>query len=430
MNGKDLLKSMTAIDEELIKEAENYTVHKSERGGITMKQQNQNFQEFSEPEQNTGKVSMYRNALTAAACLLLCAGLIGGGIHSLQQRKNLAEMPSAEVTETETIQTETKANQPANVVSETQAETKKNDKPVKETQKAAEFSQTTATPETKTSASQKMQETAVQPVTSNTVTVQEETVPAEEIPETFITVQEIQQEIAQEVPETVAHEQETEVIPDAHEQETEVIPETEPVQEFAEIQLEAAPLDDRGLPVIPGYTLKYLWPSEVNFDITPEGFPENSSELRTFPRFPTKETRFDLNYTSGNLICDGENVGCPATDDGVVSFGKRFYSEDESIKIYMCMTIMTSDTNFILEGSDNHELPYDNLTFYPVSVNGNYGYFKTNGNGNIVNMTWYQDGYCFFIFENYEGENPYETGIPFWYAGELLKMAESVQISE
>ena len=93
MNGKDLLKSMTAIDESLIKEAENYTIHKSDKGGITMKQQN--FQETYESEQNTSKISLYRHILTAAACLLLCAGLIGGGIRSLQQRRNLSEMKMA-----------------------------------------------------------------------------------------------------------------------------------------------------------------------------------------------------------------------------------------------------------------------------------------------------------------------------------------------
>lgn len=429
MNGKDLLKSMTAIDESLIKEAENYTTHKSERGGITMKQQNQDFQETSEMEQNTNKINMYRHILTAAACLLLCAGLIGGSIHSLQQRRNLAEMPSAEITETEpeTIQTETKINQPASFIAETKSETKASD--------SAETKQTTITeinksivteiqPETTvtTPETQKIQETTVQSVTETVITIQEESAPAEEIPQ--ISIQEIQQEIAQEFAQEV---QET----SAPETETEIIQETEPVQEWAEIQLEPAPLDERGLPVISGFTLKYLWPSEENFDITPEGFPEIAPELRTFPRFPTNEIRFDLNYTSANLLFGDENASCSNDDNRRMMFAKSFYSEDETIKFCIVMCVMTSDVNFLLPDNSQNELAYDNLTFYPVSVNGNYGYFKVNGNGSIVNLTWYQDGYSFFIFENYPVTNPYEEAcIPFEYAGELLKMAESVQISE
>jgi len=428
MNGKDLLKSMTAIDESYIKEAENYTIHK---GGITMKQQNQNFQESSEIER-TPEIHTYRNIMTAAACLLLCIGIAGGGIYSLHQKKNLTEMPSAEI-----IETETDSSESAVITTEIQTETKVSSEKLiqttvmtTETQKSVttETKQTTIQTETETSAT--LSETTknseqTQTVTTEPVIIQTEPPETEAviqyIPEIPALDQEVQPETVPEIPETIAPEPETETIP-----------ETEPAPEFAEIELEPAPLDERGLPIIDGFYLKYLQ-SAGTYDITPVGFPDNAPELRTFPRFPTEETRFDLNYISSNLIT-GEEKRQTSNDDGrSVSFLKRFYSEDKSVQFLVAMIVMTSDVNFSTitneETGELQEVTENNLTFYPVSVNGNYGYFKVNENGSIVNMTWYQDGYSFFIFPDYK-TSPYQEGIPLWYAGELLKIAESVQISE
>ena len=428
MNGKDLLKSMTAIDESYIKEAENFTVHK---GGITMKQQNQDFQESSEIEQKP-RIHTYRNLMTAAACLLLCIGVAGGSIYSLHQKKNLTEMPSAEIAETKT-----ESSEPAAVITETQTETKASAAKKMQTTVMTTETQESVTTETKQTTIQTETETSVkssettkhseqtQTVTTEPAIIQTEPpeteVMIQHVPEILALEQEVQPETVPEIPETIAPEPETEFIP-----------ETEPVPEFAEIELQAAPLDERGLPVIPGFYLKYLQAAGT-YDITPAGFPDNAPELRTFPRFPTEETRFDLNYISSNLIT-GEEKRQTSNDDGrSVSFLKRFYSEDESVKFLVDMIVMTSDVNFSTitneETGDLEEVTENNLTFYPVSVNGNYGYFKVNENGSIVNMTWYQDGYSFFIFPDYK-TSPYQTGIPLWYAGELLKMAESVQISE
>ncbi|GEM_PF-4843391 len=202
-------------------------------------------------------------------------------------------------------------------------------------------------------------------------------------------------------------------------------------KETPEFSLEPAQTDENGLPIIPGFYLKYLWPSDDHFDITPVGFPENAKDLNTYPRFPTEETCYVLNDVPGNLL-EGEPQRAQADEDGrSVGFLRRYYSEDETIKFLVNMSIMTSDVNFRTTHNettgDLQEGTAENLTFYPVRINDNYGYFKVNENGTIVNMTWYQDGYSFFIFPDYK-TSPYEKGIPFSYAGELIKIAESVSI--
>ncbi len=174
MNGKDLLKSMTAIDETYLKEAEDFM--KERTGGITMKNENQDFRETSEQEQPTVTISMWKRITTAAACFLVCAGVVSGGVYALNQRRNLAEMPSAEVTETETA-TETTFHQPAQEVTETVIQTETSAQK-KETAKVAEvktavIAETTVPLETMTEAVTFAETESIETIT--TAIAQEET---------------------------------------------------------------------------------------------------------------------------------------------------------------------------------------------------------------------------------------------------------------
>ena len=207
MNGKDLLKSMTAIDETYLKEAEDFM--KERTGGITMKNQNQDFRETSEQEQPTVTISMWKRITTAAACFLVCAGVVSGGVYALNQRRNLAEMPSAEVSETEAA-TETAFHQPAQEVTETTIQTETSAQK-KETAKVAEvktavIAETTAPTETMTEAVTFAETESVEAVTTAIAPEETENVQMD-TPETII------QETDAPAPETEALIQETEAPP-------------------------------------------------------------------------------------------------------------------------------------------------------------------------------------------------------------------------
>ena len=153
---------------------------------------------------------------SVAACLLVCAGTAGGSIYMLHHGKNMQDMPSAEVTETETSvaetekksETETTVIQPAKAVTET-------DRPVvKQTEKTTVQAFSAPETEPQTTAQTK-------PVITETVSV-----PAVQTRTELIT-EIIPEEIQAPEPETQVIIQETEAPAPETEPLTEIQPETE-----------------------------------------------------------------------------------------------------------------------------------------------------------------------------------------------------------
>ena len=74
----------------------------------------------TEPIQRSG---IFFQTAAAAACLLVCAGTVGGGIYLLNQGRTMQEMPTAELNTTETPEPETTVTQPVQKTTETIPET-------------------------------------------------------------------------------------------------------------------------------------------------------------------------------------------------------------------------------------------------------------------------------------------------------------------
>ncbi len=410
-----------------------------------MEQKNQNFTEISEADQSSG-ISIYRNLAAAAASLLLCAGVIGGGVYALNQRRNLSEMPSAEAVRTEPAAPETTFHSPAQVIIETVT----SETHTKETVRATEPQKAVII--TATSAPAEITTQAVTAKSAQTKTVTTQTVPAiqETEPETELISEEPQEIVPDDtqvpepetIPETVS-----ETVPETQYvvQETEVpAPETEaPPQET--LSTETFPAlgrdsyyhvvsEDRDY--IPGFVLmKFVDDTnpelycmykirsvtdgseseEVETLYRPTYIPDECAVLETVERPVNRGITYHY-YLDGQTGAQAREAILEAYPDVKYPYA-RGCASTLSFKV---MPKKLYNDNLSPYAYDEEEMPPANLT----EINGHTAYVKKNTensgyeNQTVMHViTWDNGDYIMTV----SGYFPLE---------ELVKMAESIRIAE
>jgi len=173
--------------------------------------------------------------------------------------------------------------------------------------------------------------------------------------------------------------------------------------------LEAADLDENGLPVLPGFRVK--WAQTNNLP---------DSAIQIFPLFALNMQileRYRPSYLPEGFSFKGEEAGA-------------IYSDLLSVPCEIALDGKTIQGSFFQKAKNAAEASIDNVSyngtsaflsadskFYPINISGNYGYFKINHTEICLN--WVQNGYLFGLcFDD----------LPVSYIQELLKIAGSVQI--
>ena len=300
----------------------------------------------------------YKTVIGAVACLAVTVGAVG----AVAKIKPVQPEPDFSVAEV------------AESITETQPETTRETK-ISETSRKHSETTINAVQNTETPAETVM--TAVSETIPAVITtaVQSQTVAETTRITTTQTVLEVIQEEEVSVPEP-----ETQYIPEIIEnqplpevsQETEISEEIQPEPENPEFVLEEAQINENGLPIIPGFTLKYLDPYRIA-----GGAPYDITPVDIYSMHKRVQNKFTLDYIPDTMQYDDEYT--TELYDGIGSYKKDFHTAD-SINFVIVQCLGTSDVNFVglSTSATEDDYAYENLTFYPFTVSGNYGYIKVN----------------------------------------------------
>ena len=173
--------------------------------------------------------------------------------------------------------------------------------------------------------------------------------------------------------------------------------------------LEEADLDENGLPILPGFRVK--WAKTNNLpDSAIQIFPLFALNMQILERYRPSYLPEEFSFKgeeAGTIYSDLLSVPCEIALDGKTIQGSFFQKAKNAAEASIDNVSYNGTSAFLSADSK----------FYPINISGNYGYFKINHTEICLN--WVQNGYLFGLCFD---------ALPVSYIEEMLRIAASVQL--